>query len=90
MRLNKNPGLLRLGDAVVTDIHGESCTIVRHVVKIELDSDCGSGLLASADGGEPCPTCGHTPGKPIGPVDGAWFIPLGDAENEGGDDGRQA
>ena len=86
MRLNKNPGLLRLGDAVVTDIHGESCTIVRHVVKITQHERCQSGTVVTVDAGEPCPTCGRTPGKPIGPVDGAWFIPLGDAENEGDDD----
>lgn len=81
MRLNKNPGLLRIGDAVVTDFH-RNFSVVRRIVKIELDSTCGSGLLILADGGEKCAECGRTPGKPIGPIDGAWFVPLADANKD--------
>lgn len=75
MKKEKSP--LKIGDAVTTSYHFND-DIVRLITRIEKDKSFGSGWLASADGGEPCPTCGRLHASPIFGIDSAWFKKVSD------------
>jgi hypothetical protein len=64
---------LAVGDKVVCGYHPKEHKIVRKIVEIAYDASCGSGVIACADGGEPCKCCGRT-GKIIYGVGADWFV----------------
>jgi hypothetical protein len=71
---------LAVGDKVTSRFHKEQSSLVRTITHIEAHPGYGSGACASADGGEPCPTCGRDE-TPILSVDASWFIPVFSGED---------
>lgn len=69
--MNKPP--FKVGDKVTTNHPGEDQTIVRTITKIKKSDICGSGWIASADGGKQCPTCGRWDASPLTDYDAPWF-----------------
>jgi hypothetical protein len=64
---------LKIGDKVKTEYFYEERDIVRTLTSITANHRYGSGYVASADGGEPCPCCGRSPGTPLLGVDSTHF-----------------
>lgn len=64
---------LKVGMKVTSPFNPSEKDIVRTLTRMERQPNFGSKYGASADGGEPCPTCGHCPGTPIPYVDSSWF-----------------
>ena len=73
--LNENPGLLKVGDKVVTEYDIEDGTVIRTVLSVEVDKLYFSGYCITVDGGVPCPYCGRQPARRI-TADGQWFVPI--------------
>ena len=63
----------KVGDEVTTDMPGEDNTVVRTITKIRKSDLCGSGWMASADGGKQCPACGRWDATPLKDYDAPWF-----------------
>jgi hypothetical protein len=76
MRLNRHPENLRVGQKVTTEFYAYEEQVIRRIVDIVSDPNCSCGFKASADGGIPCPACGHYLGKEVRFVDAAWFLPV--------------
>ena len=67
--------LFNVGDLVRTDFHGEggiSANAVRKIIDVRKCDDAEGGWLYTADGGDPCPTCGRV-FRETPPICGAWF-----------------
>jgi hypothetical protein len=62
-----------VGDRVTTAYHPEEAEIVRTVTRVEPYIKSQTGVVASADGGDPCVGCGRPLGRVIGLVDSSWF-----------------
>ena len=66
----------KVGDLVQTNIHSESADVVRKVLKC-VRSNCATGWLVVADGGEPCPHCGRRATPTVGAsgqgIGSDWF-----------------
>jgi len=67
---------LKVGTRVKTRHDPEDSEVVRTITAIEKDNTYGSGYWASADAGEPCPTCGRPFARKISRVDSTWFKPI--------------
>ncbi len=65
---------LKVGDKVVTKFRQDEETIVRRITSVREMKGFESGYCASADGGEPCPTCARPFAEPIHSVDSGWFV----------------
>ena len=78
--LNHDPSTLRAGDKVRTEFNPDEKHVIRKVIYIEHDIRMGSGWAIRADDGGECACCHRPLGKPIGPVDGAWFLPAEETE----------
>jgi hypothetical protein len=82
-RSNRNPDkgdpthqefYLRVGDKVTTTFdQRDTATVVRTITALCYDSTCSSGVRASVDGGDACPTCQKRPAAPIEGIDAGWF-----------------
>ena len=64
---------MMVGAKVTSDKVFSETKVIRKITFIAKSEKTGSGYIASADGGEPCPHCNHPMGKPIENVDAAWF-----------------
>ena len=77
LKMNKKPHLLKVGDTVVTKFHSTEKDVIRRITSIQKYNKqiCGSGWMATADGGGECPHCRREYGTPVHLIDAAWFIP---------------
>jgi len=88
MELNEHPENLKVGDKVRTWYEIGAGKVTRRITSIEYvgtrwrEDGTGSGYLASADPGEPCPHCNRLFAQPTGKIDAAWFIPVEEAEGD--------
>lgn len=73
-----DPRTFQIGTDVVTSYELPDKGVVRKITKIDVARTEGvlstsSGYRVSADGGQPCKSCGATPSKPIKDVCASWF-----------------
>lgn len=73
---NEELEALKVGDKVRTKFYSDEKSIIRKVTAKERNRKCRSGWSVSADGGEPCVTCGRSAGKTINNIDAGWFVPV--------------
>ncbi len=69
----RNIEKIKIGDLVTTDHVDVEGNVVRRITGIVKNEKYGSGYGISADGGEPCKTCGKLEGTPIDSIDADWF-----------------
>lgn len=80
----KPPKWMKVGARVIarykeTEWDDRAPGCVRRITCVE-SGRSESGWWAAADGGDPCPECGRTPGVPTPMLDGAWFQPAKEAK----------
>lgn len=83
MKLNRDTEALKVGDLVTSEYDYERRDVVRRLTSIANSDNYESGRCASADAGEPCPTCHAHPARAIIRVDSAWFIPAKKEKRDG-------
>jgi len=73
---------LAVGDKVTSEYTQANADVIRTITAITPWTRCSSGAIASADGGQPCPTCKRHAASPIEDVDAGWFEPVNPVVNK--------